>query len=124
MNREKAYKVVTKTGNELISFSAYGKATLEYKPGEVTKAHGWTLREGFGIFCFRDFSTARKWVAPCVGSIEIWQVEGVGKMEVPIYMADQDALGKGNICLLPGEFPPVGTSMYRAVRLVKRIWRF
>ena len=120
MKGEKAYKAVTKVDNRLISFFVCGKAMLEYKPGEVTKAHDWTLREGFGIFCFGNLYAARRWIKPWSDFAQIWEVEGVGRMKVPEFMADQEALSEGSVRLVPIRNMP-GTVMYKAVRLLKRM---
>ena len=119
---EKAYKIVEIKDGRLTSLIAFGKAKLEYKPGRITKAHDWSLENGFGIFCFDNEKTAKEWIKMCENA-ELWEVEGIGRMKLPEYMGDWVALRKGEIKTSLKLRLPARTVMYQAVLLVKRIWR-
>lgn len=120
----KKYKVVCFIrSNKRISVAAEGKASVEYYEGKWVKAPEWLWQKGYGLVVFDNKLAAESFWEECLFKqkrIELWVVEAKGRIKKlpPMLQIDYLRLGK-----LKPDFCnwPLGTEMYKQVKLLKRL---
>jgi len=124
----KVYKVVENFKGRLVSALIFGKAVVEYTPGEWTEAPKWLARKGYHITAFKDLVDARDFAAfnsTYVKHMEIWQAEAEGVSEDLPAMMNPFGLSCGVLEKCPDDFLWLSsTIMCRRLKLVRKLdWK-
>jgi len=121
----RAYKVVRREGEKLISAVVRGRAEVEYKKGTWVSPPDWLKDRGYLLTAFESLDSALKFFSIekiTQKSLEIWEAEVRGWRRPQLPMLVMSRLGEGKISYYKYYRDwPSGTIMARELKLLKKI---
>lgn len=119
----KALKIVeTDWNGNKYSWAARGKAEVKYKVGEFAEAPKFLADKGYGLLVFTEISDA---LYSVTDSDELWECEVEEELPLPSMLALGHLIGGEELIEIVDEWP-VGSRMYKRVKLTKQLdpWAF
>jgi len=119
-------KIVYNKNGNLISAIVRDKPCVTYSTKKYVKAPEWCSKYGYYLTVFKSWEVFRKSylnffsIFELPDNYEVWKVSVKGKVKLPPFLVC-DYLEEGRFVLNKTKDWPVGTEMFKKVKLIERI---